>query len=100
MSYLEKYKILSTHFEHWQPPATKLRILKFLEKSQNVISRKLQEFEQSNLAAKHATPGNTLEEPHHKDETSNFVNFLNPVSLNNLNLIHLKNYNSYTLHPQ
>ena len=52
----------------------------------NVISRKLQTFEQSNLAEKLAIPESTLTEPHYRDMViSSFVKiFISKFSEKNL----------------
>ena len=41
-------------------------------KKKHVVSRKLQEFEQSYLEANLATPQSTLTEPHHRDAKLKF----------------------------
>ena len=65
---IEIFKVLE-FFEH-------LIFLKISEKIiKNVISRKLQGFEQSYLEAKIATPESTLTEPHHRDGNINFSEF-------------------------
>ena len=97
-SYLGNYKNLSSQIQKQdsQPPESTLTdsnnriemfkdwnlltyksFLKISEKIiKNVISRKLQGFEQSHLAAKFATPESTLTESHYRDGNFNFVKLI------------------------